>query len=243
VATSFLRYKRGKKRGWVHAAGKPSLSARSLAAPPRPRPRPLLGRIRATRRALGARGLARRGRALRGRTARSGTMRLPRQGLARNRAARLPLECFAYCARRLWPPFGFAQALVRLISVFGALAGALRFGGGRLTPARRASDNPMAMACLVERAPCSPCRILSISSRTNSPAWVEADLPSRLSRRAFAIARLSGMCFSNADSAADITQPVATRFATVNHEQQACRRRKPSARRQSDLPGPDRLES
>jgi len=34
---------------------------------------------------------------------------------------------------------------------------------------------------------------LSISARTNSPAWVEADLPSRLSSRAFAIVRLSGM--------------------------------------------------
>jgi hypothetical protein len=57
-------------------------------------------------------------------------------------------------------------------------------GGGSLTPARRAFDSPMAMACLVERAPCSPSRMCSISSRTNSPAWVLGDLPSRLSRSA-----------------------------------------------------------
>ena len=36
------------------------------------------------------------------------------------------------------------------------------FGGGRGTPARRASDNPMAMACLAERAPCLPRRMSRI---------------------------------------------------------------------------------
>jgi hypothetical protein len=45
-----------------------------------------------------------------------------------------------------------------------------RLGGGNFTPARLAFDTPMAMACLAERAPCSPSRICSISSRTNSPA-------------------------------------------------------------------------
>jgi len=49
------------------------------------------------------------------------------------------------------------------------------FGGANFTPARRALESPMAMACFVERAPCFPARISSISSRTNSPAWVEAD--------------------------------------------------------------------
>src|SRR6266581_7596431 len=52
-------------------------------------------------------------------------------------------------------------------------------GGGNFTPARRAFDRPMAMACFVDRAPCLPSRIWSISSRTNSPAWVLGDLPSR----------------------------------------------------------------
>src|SRR6185312_12752345 len=51
----------------------------------------------------------------------------------------------------------------------------------------------MAIACLVERAPCSPRRILSISACTNSPAWVEGDLPSRASCRAFSMVSLSGM--------------------------------------------------
>jgi hypothetical protein len=60
-------------------------------------------------------------------------------------------------------------------------------GGGKSMLARRASDGPMAMACFVLRAPCSPRRIRSISSRTNSPAWVEADLPARLSARAFSM--------------------------------------------------------
>ena len=31
-----------------------------------------------------------------------------------------------------------------------------RFGGGNFTPARRAFDKPMAIACSGERAPCSP---------------------------------------------------------------------------------------
>src|SRR5213075_994979 len=45
-----------------------------------------------------------------------------------------------------------------------------RFGGGSFTPARRALERPIAIACSGERAPCSPSRMCSISSRTNSPA-------------------------------------------------------------------------
>ncbi|PYK40783.1 MAG: hypothetical protein DME60_06760 [Verrucomicrobia bacterium] len=45
-----------------------------------------------------------------------------------------------------------------------------RLGGGSFTPALRALDKPMAIACSGERAPCLPSRICSISSRTNSPA-------------------------------------------------------------------------
>jgi hypothetical protein len=54
-------------------------------------------------------------------------------------------------------------------------------GGGNFTPARRAFDRPMAMACLVEAAPCLPSRMWSISSFTNSPACVLGDFPSRAS--------------------------------------------------------------
>jgi hypothetical protein len=43
-------------------------------------------------------------------------------------------------------------------------------GGGSGTPARRAFERPIAIACSGDRAPCLPCRISSISSRTNSPA-------------------------------------------------------------------------
>ncbi len=67
------------------------------------------------------------------------------------------------------------------------------FGGGKLIPARRAFDNPIAMACFGEHAPCFPWRTCSISSRTNSPACVEGDLRSCASRRARSITSFSGM--------------------------------------------------
>jgi hypothetical protein len=51
----------------------------------------------------------------------------------------------------------------------------------------------MAIACCGDLAPCLPRRILRISSWTNSPACVLGDLPARLSFRAFAIARRTGM--------------------------------------------------
>jgi len=70
---------------------------------------------------------------------------------------------------------------------------ALRGGGGNLTPERRAFDNPIAIACLVERAPCLPSRTWWTSSRTNSPACVLGALPCRLSRRARASVDFSGM--------------------------------------------------
>jgi len=62
-------------------------------------------------------------------------------------------------------------------------------GGGKSTPARRALERPMAIACLAERAPCSPSRTCSISSRTNSPACVLGAFPSSLS--SFALSRVS----------------------------------------------------
>lgn len=57
-------------------------------------------------------------------------------------------------------------------------------GGFNLTPARRAFDRPIAMACFVERAPCLPSRMCSISSCTNSPACVVGALPCRFAFRA-----------------------------------------------------------
>jgi hypothetical protein len=67
------------------------------------------------------------------------------------------------------------------------------FGGGNFTPARLASDKPMAMACFADRAPCLPFLIFFISSCTNSPAWVPGDFPLALSRLAFFIVDLSGI--------------------------------------------------
>ena len=68
-----------------------------------------------------------------------------------------------------------------------------RLGGGNLTPALLALESPMAIACSGDRAPCSPSRICSISSRTNSPAWVLGDLPSRSSSRACSMVSFSGI--------------------------------------------------
>jgi hypothetical protein len=66
-------------------------------------------------------------------------------------------------------------------------------GGGSFTPARRALERPMAIACLVERAPCFPSRMCSISSRTNSPAWVDGALPCRFALRARSTVFFSGI--------------------------------------------------
>jgi hypothetical protein len=84
-----------------------------------------------------------------------------------------------------------ALSLFALRRVFSdVLPGA---GGGKATPARRAFDNPIAMACFAERAPCLPSRTCSISSFTNSPAWVEGAFPSALSRAARSRISFSGM--------------------------------------------------
>src|SRR5262249_17883474 len=65
--------------------------------------------------------------------------------------------------------------------------------GGSSTPARRAFDNPIAIACFVLRAPCLPSRIWCISSRTNSPACVVGAFPSRASWRARSMVLFSGI--------------------------------------------------
>src|ERR1041384_2865347 len=67
------------------------------------------------------------------------------------------------------------------------------FEAGRSTPARRAFESPLAIACFVDRAPCFPSRICSISSLTNSPACVLAAFPSRLSLRARSNVSFSGI--------------------------------------------------
>jgi len=69
-------------------------------------------------------------------------------------------------------------------------------GAGSFTPARRAFDSPIAIACCGDRAPCLPSRTWWISSRTNSPAWVLGDLPSRASSCALSIVSFSGMTTS-----------------------------------------------
>jgi hypothetical protein len=71
-----------------------------------------------------------------------------------------------------------------------------RGGGGSFTPALRAFDRPIAIACLVDRAPCFPRRTCSISSRTYAPACVVGALPLFLACRARFIVRFSGIASS-----------------------------------------------
>jgi hypothetical protein len=94
---------------------------------------------------------------------------LARLALARVVPARLALARFA-------PVFERFAAPVFVLARFP--------WGGSFTPALRAFDRPMAIACFVERAPCFPSRTWSISSRTNSPACVDGAFPSRASSRA-----------------------------------------------------------
>ena len=108
--------------------------------------------------------------------------RRSRRAMAFDRAAEVR---FAFLFRPLARSF-FAALRVR--------AGASPFfGAGNLTPARRAFDKPMAMACFADRAPCLPSRMWWISSRTNSPACVDGDFPSALSLRARSRVFFSGM--------------------------------------------------
>ena len=118
----------------------------------------------------------------------------------RFRAARLACVASAWCEAADRPSFfsarnvarerladGFAEdprptsrlACLRARGLTSAPLGAASF-----TPARLAFERPMAIACLVERAPCLPSRMCSISSRTNSPACVDGAFPSRASPRA-----------------------------------------------------------
>jgi len=78
-------------------------------------------------------------------------------------------------------------------------------GGGIFIPAFRAFDNPMAIACLAFRTPCFPSLTWSISSRTNSPAWVEGDLPSRASSRARIKVSFSGITSSRQKGHSEIS--------------------------------------
>jgi len=127
------------------------------------------------------------------RGSRLSTRNTARETLGRRRVFRLP-----------WPASYAYSALLRVRAL------ALPFRGGRSgTPARRASDRPIAIACCGDLAPCRPRRILRTSSRTNSPAWVIGDLPARLSRLAFCTVLRSGMIGSFV-----VTRPAPFRFLT-----------------------------
>ncbi len=93
-----------------------------------------------------------------------------------------------FSPRRYVPWPNRASACLRVLSEVVPL-----FGGASFTPARRAFESPMAIACFVDRAPCLPSRIWSISSRTNSPACVLGAFPSRASFRALSMVLFSGI--------------------------------------------------
>src|SRR5262245_32428927 len=169
----------------------------NLLGAARPRARALAGGGGTGGGAFGPRGFARRCGARCARAARGGALGLPRQRLARHRAARLALQCPLDGAGDARTAPRLAPALAGLVGVFGALARAalgLAFPGRlEIDAARLALDRPMAIACLVDRAPCSPRRMCSSSARTNLPAWVLGDLPARLSCRARSRVFLSGI--------------------------------------------------
>jgi hypothetical protein len=51
---------------------------------------------------------------------------------------------------------------------------------GSFTPARRAFDNPIAMASCVDCTPCFPRGSIALPLQTNSPAWVLGDFPTAI---------------------------------------------------------------
>jgi hypothetical protein len=100
-------------------------------------------------------------------------------------AADLPSRLRAFVVARERFAFGADFLVVRpfrlSLAAFFLVASEAFFGAPSSTPARRAFDKPIAMACFEERAPCLPSRMWCISSRTNSPACVVGALPSCLS--------------------------------------------------------------
>ena len=186
-----------------------AICPQSSGRPPLARSRGFFGRGRAPRCAFGAHGFCCRGGALRRSPPRRRALRLPRQRFPRHRATRFAFQGLGHRARSSLTALGFADPLPGLIGIFGTLARSLAGLPARrrrqVDAGRLASESPMAIACLAERAPCSPWRILSISPRTNSPAWVDADLPWRLSRWAFSMVRLSGIFGSSIHPAATLT--------------------------------------
>jgi hypothetical protein len=86
-------------------------------------------------------------------------------------------------------PVRLAFVVARIIGVFGAPAGAL-FDAALFGRAQRNARAPRLGEA--DRTPCSPRRILRISSCTNSPAWVLGAFPARLSFCAFSTMRFSG---------------------------------------------------
>jgi hypothetical protein len=103
-------------------------------------------------------------------------------------------------------------------------------GTGSLTPERRAFDNPIAIACFVDRAPCLPSRMWCISSRTNSPACVDGALPARLSRRARSTVAFSGILSSTVDQRnLSATKRMLSRAVCVGLTPRVIGNRQPSA--------------
>ena len=122
-------------------------------------------------------------------------LRAAARRLALPRWCALALECLerAACDAADEPSRLSARLVARERVGLGLRCVALvSFTPGRdftFTPARRAFESPIAIACFVDRAPCLPSRMCSISSRTYSPALLDWDL----ARAARALVFFSGM--------------------------------------------------
>ena len=93
--------------------------------------------------------------------------------------------------KRLWEPLAVAA-----LNIDPALGSARLMGAvvaETFTPARRAFERPIAIACFADLAPCLPSRMWCISSRMNSPACVVGALPWRRAFRARSTVFFSGM--------------------------------------------------
>lgn len=113
--------------------------------------------------------------------------------------------------RRLLPSLVRAYSRLACCRVFSGTVPLS--GGGSFSPARRALERPMAIACLVERAPCFPSRMCSISSRTNSPACVDGALPCRFALCARSIVFFSGITEARRNDALRLYLLRSTRIA------------------------------
>lgn len=120
-------------------------------------------------------------------------------------------------------------------------AEAVAGGGGSFTPARRALERPMAIACFAERAPCLPSRTCRISSCTYSPACVVGALPCRFALRARSRVFCSGITSTPRDGAVSWPTYASSAPRAYPTSRSAQLRRRTSARYAGAMTGSSRM--